>query len=286
MRSGFLLVRLKKFVRAFVPVGLLELRARLRRRDQLWRGVFASLDDVRSSGRGYESDAWFHRTLPWTRSLLEAHERRGPIPSDTETTREHRTFLAIAALVASLRGSVTVVDFGGGLGAAYIYLVDSLPASAIVRYHVVDLPRTCEEGRALFHAYRNIEFHTEIPSGSIPDIIYASGALQFARDYQKTLEELAHLGAAFVVCTELPADHIPTFATLQVNVDDGAPVWFFNLDEIVGLMAAHGYSLLLDSKVALGHDQSNLPATYRSSNYHTLLFCDRKRAPYLKGIAA
>jgi hypothetical protein len=83
---------------------------------------------------------------------------------------------------------------------------------------------------------------------------------------------MARTGALYILFAELPAGSTKTFASAQRNIQGKVAVWFFNLASIVDLMATAGYSILLDSKVELGHNQENLPVQNRITDYHTLLF--------------
>ena len=197
------------------------------------------------------------------------------MPRDSAATSEHRTFLAIAGLIATMRGGVTALDLGGALGSAYVYLIDSLPADRRVAYHVVDLEPACEEGRRLHAADPQITFHATLPSVRDLDVVYVNGALQYVADYVGTMRELAASRASVILFTELPAGDFPTFATAQMNIDGRVGTWFFNRDELVVLMTDRDYVLVLDGRTAVPNDQSNLPARRRVTNYHTLLFCHR-----------
>jgi putative methyltransferase (TIGR04325 family) len=266
--------RLRRMLRSVIPVGLLEVYRQRARPGTIWQGVYPTINEVPVQGTSLSGESWLEHTGPRVRALLSAHESSGPIPSDAEITSEHRTFLAIAGLLAKLQGSLCVLDLGGGLGASYVYLVNSLPAESRIEYHIVELPRICEEGSRIFKDYPGIQFHSSLPADRIvPDIVYSNGALQFMPDYRGAIETLAGYGAAFILLADLPADDIPTFASVQTNVGAGVPVWFFNLQEIVKMVVERGYSQVLDGKTRLADDQRNFPREFRQTNDHTLLFC-------------
>jgi putative methyltransferase (TIGR04325 family) len=236
-------MRVRRIVRSIVPVGLLDLYHRLRRRSDdeppfIWEGVFERLADVPVRGGGYGSERWVMWVRGLTQKILDAHQRNGPMPRDIEATvtSEHRTFLAMAGVIAGMRGAVTVLDLGGALGSGYVYLIDSLPRERRVAYHVVELARLCEEGARLFAADPRITFHSTLPPVRDVDIVYVNGALQHFADYTGTIQTLAAYQAPVILYTDLPAGDIPTFATAQMNIDGSVGTWFFNLDEIVVLM--------------------------------------------------
>jgi putative methyltransferase (TIGR04325 family) len=222
--------------------------------------------------------AWPQQARSWIEPLLAAHESQGAMPSDNA----HRTFLAVAALLTRLRGSLRVVDFGGGLGEPYLFLVDTISDTSIIDYRVVELPQVCEEGRRVLQKYPGIRFQSSLPPAAFaPEIVYANGTLQLTPDYRETIDRLTLYKAPFMLFAELPAGNIPTFASAQTNVFGQVPVWFFNLNEIVESVCRRGYRVVLDAQFEIGREQTNFPPGHRLPNYHTLLFC---REDWFRGV--
>lgn len=263
---------LRQIVRACIPIGLVELYRRKNRHKPIWNGIYAAAGDIPSQGEGFNGTAWTELARSWIEPLLAAHESEGAIPDDGS----HRIFLGVAALLARLRGSLRVVDFGGGLGDPYILLIESLRDTSMIDYRVVELPQMCAEGRKVFQKYPGIQFQPSFPPVTFaPDIVYTNGALQFLPDYRKTIATMADYSAPLMLFTELPGGKISTFASAQTNVFGQAAVWFFNIDEIVELVSGRGYILALDSRFEFGDGQTTFPPAHNRQlrNYHTLLFC-------------
>lgn len=153
------MIPLRRIVRACIPVGLVELYRRHVPYERIWDGIYASFDDVHVRGEGFGESAWPRDARTSLTPLLAGHEHQGRIPSDSA----HRTFLSVALLLAKLRGSLRVLDFGGGLAEPYVFLINSLQDASKVDYRVIDLPNVCEEGRRVFRNYPGIQFQQDLP---------------------------------------------------------------------------------------------------------------------------
>jgi putative alpha-1,2-mannosidase len=71
----------------------------------------------------------------------------------------------------------------------------------------------------------------------------------------------------------VPAGDIPTFVSGQLNVPGSVlPVWFFNLQELIGKVEALGYRLAFKSALDRVFDMSNFPPTHQLHRQCNLLF--------------
>jgi putative methyltransferase (TIGR04325 family) len=263
----------RSVVRAVTPAGLLDLRARWLRRAPIWEGVFDATWDPGADLEAAAAD-WVRDGSSWLQSLIHAHESGGPMPSETWAgDGEHRSLLAAATVVTSGQDSITIFDFGGGLGDAFIYLRDSLPRSVGVEYHIRDLPLLCREGRALLSNYPEVRFHEDgWPRDAVPDVVYANGSLQFARDFRAVLRELTDLRPGLLLLVELPAGNKQAFVTRQRNLGRGLPAWIFELAELRTVVEDRGYELVLDARAGVEFSQAKLPPGHRITDFHTLLW--------------
>jgi putative methyltransferase (TIGR04325 family) len=266
-------LRARHLARALVPAGLLELRDRRIQRDTIWRGIHERPWDA-PDGLNRATEAWIRDGRDWVVSLLAAHESGSPLPSETwAKDGEHRTLLAAAALLAADRDRLTVFDFGGGLGDAYVYLKDSLLDRVDLDYHVRELPRLCEEGRTVFRDYPGIQFHPQRwPEDRTPDICYSNGSLQYTPDPMVALAEMAELRPTLLLLVELPARESEPFVTAQLNLGQPVPVWITALDQVRSLPGTHGYKVILESRGEVTFSQEGLPEDHRITDLYTLLF--------------
>jgi putative methyltransferase (TIGR04325 family) len=180
----------------------------------------------------------------------------------------------LAAVAGAGRDRLQVLDFGGGVGQAFVHLISTWRGRAAVVYHVVDLEGMCAAGRMLFANDSRITFHTRLPdlTGGI-DIVYASAVLPYMDDYAATLRDLAALGAPYVLLTRLAAGAFPTYAARQLNLTgQQLGYWFLNVQEIVDVMAASGYLLVHEGQSGPDYLQSNYPPSHRIGRMRNMLF--------------
>lgn len=236
----------------------------------MWSGIYSHFDQVPMIGPGFEGRHFAEQTQSHTRRLLESARRRETIP----TTCEDSLLPMLASLVAEKAREVRVLDFGGGTGAAYVNVVNSIPSGSEIKFEVVETASACELGQELFADDPCIRFHPALPYRLAPiDIVHISSALQYVSDYRKTLVDLCSFRAPYFLLVNLSAAAIPTYATAQhVYNDMIVPYWFLNLDEVIDILASESYRLLWKSSLPREYDQSNFPAEYRMGRSCNLLF--------------
>jgi putative methyltransferase (TIGR04325 family) len=234
----------------------------------IWEGIYAHLRDVPShlgtwdfADRGKDC-------------VEEVHAFHASMAAGILNVDQNDAMELLASTVAAERGEVRVLDFGGGVGMAFLKLTATLRVAARVRYSVVDLEGMCEAGRSLFKGDDRIDFHTSIPplAGQL-DIVYSSSALQYVDDYPGTLRKLAALHAKHVLLTFLPAGPFKTYAARQLNMEGQViPHWFLNVGEVVDLVCSGGYTSVYDGRYGPDYDQSNYPESHRLGRHRELLF--------------
>lgn len=248
------------------------LKGLVRKNAYIWEGIYSRYQDVPAVGDGFNGDYWISRTRSYTEETLKASGQYGFIPSGV--SGEHLILPLLASLECKSRGEVNILDFGGGMGIAYIHTVSSLVNCQSVNFHIVESQRITEEGMRLFEHDKRIHFHSKLPA-ELPnlDIIYMSSALQYVEDYTSLLKTLAGYGAKYFLFVKLSAGDFQTYATAQKNVPGSTlPYWFINVKEIVEIMAAGGYSLIYKSALEQEYDQDNFPQEYRLGRTGNLLF--------------
>jgi putative methyltransferase (TIGR04325 family) len=242
----------------------------------VWRGIYQSFDEVPVRGSGHEGNNWAQSTFEGNRQLRELMDTNGTIPFQTHS---HHNFLPmLAGLVSQRGGTVRILDFGGATGTAFLHLTAGMGDPSAIELNVVELKSACRLGERLWPNEPRIKFHRAI--SDVPreiDIVHINGALQYVDDYRAVLEELCAFQASYFMMPRLPAGDFPTYANVQMNLEDGVVAcWFINIGELIGIMKSCGYRLLSKSIETQFYDQSNLPAEYRMHYACNLLFglCD------------
>lgn len=209
-----------------------------------------------------------------------------------------RELIALLALQLRQKGTVRVLDVGGGTGGTFAHAVGALgpSASAGLRYDVVDTPQNCRIGGDVFAGDDSagggrIAFHPVDPAQGLAfdaprpryDLVLSSSTIQYARDWAGFLERCAALEPEHILFLRLLTGEMPTFTTLQTVVmsygphrDRKAgciPCTFINRGMLRTVLARHGYDCLLD---VFGSDYreplAELPEPYCAGQLRTLLF--------------
>ncbi len=238
----------------------------------MWSGIYTNFDQVPKVGPGFEGRSFAEQTLDYTRRLLES--THGSDRTPPRITCQDSLLPMLVALVAEHSPEVSVLDFGGGTGAAYVNVLGSVPADSKIKFDVVETASACELGQNLFADDLRIRFHTALPDTlARVDIVHISSALQYVSDYRKMLVDLCAFRAPYFLLVNLSAAANPTYATAQHVYDDmTVPYWFLNLDEVINIMAPESYRLWWKSSLPREYDQSNFPPEYRMGRSCNLLF--------------
>lgn len=254
------------------PVLRSFLKGLVRKNAYIWKGIYSRYQDVPATGDGFNGDYWITRTRSYTEEALTASRESRFVPSGV--VGEHMILPLLASLVCNSRGRVNILDFGGGMGIAYIHTVSSLVNCQSINFHIVESQRVTEEGMRLFEHDKRVHFHSTLPAHLADlDIVHMSSALQYVEDYSSLLKTLAGYNAKYFLFVKLSAGDFPTYATAQKNVPGSTlPYWFINAREVVELMATCGYSLIYKSALEQEYDQDNFPQEYRLGRTSNLLF--------------
>lgn len=215
----------------------------------IWDGVYPTMADAAqvATGLGFSGDTYRTRAIDATRECIDALANGRPIPA---FHKQRSTVLpAVAAMQLSSSPSLRVLDFGGGLGIGYLTLAESL-GSAVksVDYTIVEVPAVCDTGRGLF-PNGEIGFADTLPDGTF-DLVHSASALQYIDDWEGILTLLCSYQASHILLSDVFAGAQPTFATLQTYYESRIPHWFLNLDDMVCVLSAAGYRLIMKNFVS------------------------------------
>ncbi len=207
----------------------------------IWEGVYANFAEVPVTGPGFAGDIWITRGQEKLAAQREAAQRQAGQPGHAEGLLP-----VVAALTLARKGSVRILDFGGGLGFAYYPLLGTLPDSAPVRLQIVEGEAVCRAGRESFASVPQVSFHEGLgPELAGPDIAHFGSSLHYIEDWQGLLAAICALGPETLLLTDLTAGDIPTYASAQEYYGSKLPVWFFNLSEVTEVLCGLGYALRL-----------------------------------------
>jgi putative methyltransferase (TIGR04325 family) len=128
----------------------------------------------------------------------------------------HNTIMVFAyalALAARHKTSISMLDWGGGIGHYYL-ISQALVSDLELDYHCKDVPILVAYGRQLLpqaHFYSD-----EACLSRRYDFILASTSLHYSQDWSRVLEGLARATTGYLLVTQLPVVHqAPSYVFIQ-----------------------------------------------------------------------
>jgi len=174
------------------------------------------------------------------------HEASSPSSGNMQFHNTYMTFGYVLALAAANKKSLSVLDWGGGLG-HYLVLANALLPDVEIEYHCKDLPAFCEQGAALLPS---ATFHTDDTCFQRTyDLVIASGSLQCSGDWKETLTGLAKATGGYLYVARIPVlFELPSTVARQKTCEQGFSGellgWFLNRQELLAVSEAAGMRLM------------------------------------------
>lgn len=160
-----------------------------------------------------------------------------------EALSEYRNAMfALAFLLAAEgRKSVSVCDFGGGIGNMY-YVAKALKPDIEIDFHCIDLPSVTAIGAA---AAPEIRWHADHRwSERTYDLVVCTGALQYIERWRDLLALLIGATGDRFLLTMVPTTNRPTFpARHWLTPSQYAMTWLFARDDIESALRERGANL-------------------------------------------
>ncbi len=179
-----------------------------------------------------------------------------PTDSDTISHNIYMSFAYALALATRHRDSLTMLDWGGGIGHYYL-LARSLLPGVQIQYHCKDVPILAEYGGQLFpeqHFYTD-----ESCLERTYDFVMASVSIHYTEDWRRLLVGLARATHGYLYITGLPTVlRAPSFVFVQRPYAYGYNTeylgWCLNRKEFLACAEAAGMRLIREFIV--GHRPS------------------------------
>jgi putative methyltransferase (TIGR04325 family) len=206
-------------------------------------------------------------------SVLETHKRqweafkslaegKGPLgvsheaKLDTNTDLgQHNTIMVFAyslTLASRRLDSISVLDWGGGIGQYYV-LAKALVPDLRIDYHCREVPQLAQYGAQLFpeqHFYKDDSCFQRSY-----DFVLASSSLQYSEDWEMVLARLVGVTRGYLLLTRLPTvDNVPSFVFLQRPYTFGYNTeylgWCLNRQSLLTEAQERGLTLIREFVVA------------------------------------
>jgi len=186
-----------KFIplRHFVPLALKRLILSFNFR------AYSNFEGASTASTGYESPLLLN-------SLFSDHIDHKLNSDDSYPLEALRSLISLAGCASS--GTITVLDFGGGLGRAYNLSRKFLPSDIVVKWIVVEteplVARAIKEGIATPELIFVTSIANALCHAKRFDVVYSDAALQYTRDPMAILTELLNLDFSRFMLTRFPVN--------------------------------------------------------------------------------
>lgn len=268
-------MKIRSLIKRLIPPIIIDLYYILKRRKfhkkYIWNGIYKKFSDVPITGEGYQENSLAKETLEYTSSILNSSYSQPFIP--TIVTEEHAFLPFLVSILCSYQKGIKVLDFGGGMGVSYIYLLLCATNAKEISYYVVENENLVKNCSQLF-PNSNIQFYSSLPTEpENVDLVYISSALQYIENYASLLDRLCQYKPKYLLFNKLSTGEMPTYATCQQNLPETKiAYWFINVFEIIKIMSDKGYSLIFKNTLDREYNQDNFPKEYRMHRTSNLLF--------------
>lgn len=221
------------FVSNWIPPRLRYFANRALGTATVYKGPYLDWQQAERRSAGYNQEDILARVVAATNKVLAGeadYEQDGKAMHGVPPPSLALSALLIAA--ATNQGRLSVLDFGGGLGSHYLRWRKWLSHIPNLDWCVVEQSHFVSKGNQLFDEVVAISFAKTIIEASHhnPNVILASGVLQYLYEPLSTLSELTSLGAEWIILDRLPfnVDEIPRIITQHVPRTLGTasyPLW-------------------------------------------------------------
>ncbi|OGT51471.1 MAG: hypothetical protein A3I77_04320 [Gammaproteobacteria bacterium RIFCSPLOWO2_02_FULL_42_14] len=239
----------------------------------IFEGHFERFTDIPSANQ-YD-DLNFIETL--YRNACTRYQTSGPFPAPLQNEYNHIrdiTSLCVTLLCAESRDHIlNVLDVGGGFGVSCIELMHrcQLPNFNYTIYEINNFI-TCYHSKPFFQE-KNIRLISKLSEiTESQNLIIFGSSLQYFPDTNETLNQIIATTKfpSYILITHTPVTYLPSFATLQVNMDNKKiPNWIFNIDTLKNIFLKCGYTCIFQSAVfrqGLFDDFKDNDTQFRSAN--------------------
>jgi putative methyltransferase (TIGR04325 family) len=177
---------------------------------------------------------------------LGASEYAGDSPSQhLHSHNVHVSFAWVLANATRDRSSLSILDWGGGVGQYYL-LARAVEPAVELSYSCKDLPLVCSAGREL---NPDVTFYEDEDCfESTYDLVLASNSLQYSEDWTAALRKLAAAADGHLYVAQLPTvQRTPSFVAVQRPYAHGFDTeylgWIFDRREFLETATSLGLQL-------------------------------------------
>jgi putative methyltransferase (TIGR04325 family) len=200
----------------------------------------------------------FRRNLQGTGPLGFSHEHTDlSVIRDIPFHNVHITYAYVLALAAHKKDSLSVLDWGGGLGHYYL-LGRAVVPDVRLDFHCKEVPSLAEAGKRL-----NPEVHWYADDKCLEktyDLVLINGSLQYIEDWADTIRRISAAVKDYLFLTRVPViEEIPSFLAIQKAYNTMMLHQQLNQSDVLRVVKETGLLLIREFVVGDGPYVRNAP---------------------------
>jgi putative methyltransferase (TIGR04325 family) len=198
---------IKRHLKAWLPPALVDAYKKWARLGVHFRGDFLNWETAAAHAEGYDSAQILER-VRWATQQVTSGRAAGERDSVLFDQTPY-PFPAIALLLRAATengGRLSVLDFGGALGSSYHQCKDFLRDVSVLHWNIVEQAHYIRAGKLEFEneSLRFYETVNAASQASPPQVVLASGVLQYMPDPSEVLKSFVSTKAAYIVIDRTP----------------------------------------------------------------------------------
>ena len=151
----------------------------------------------------------------------------------------HVSFAYVVVRAARLKSSLSILDWGSGLG-YYCHIARAALPDVPMEYHCKETATLAAAGRRT--VLEAVWHDDETCLKQRYNLVMLSGSLQYARDWKGQLRSVVSAAAEWLYITRLPVvDSVPGFVALQRVYGSTMLHWQFNRGELLDFVGTLGF---------------------------------------------
>ncbi|RIK80982.1 MAG: hypothetical protein DCC68_09570 [Planctomycetota bacterium] len=226
-------------------------------------------------------DAW-RKSFASSAPLGMSDASRPATSGEIATHNTAVSFAYVVALAARNKDRLSLLDWGGGVG-QYCFAAEAAAPGVAIDYHCKEVPVQCNHGRRILpHA----TFYTDDAQFAHRrfDLVFASGALHYAQDWQAVLGRLADATGSHLYVTRLPVVfESESFVYLQRAYAHGYDTeylgWALNRSAFLAAAESSGLKLVREFLLNESAHINNAPEDPQSRGFLFKRKCPRPPTP-------
>lgn len=211
---------------------------------KIWERKFKDFKSAErhKKGKGFSSVKWLKSQKNDLESCQKSFKKNTKLPS--KYTMRYNQFLYLIKKLFLNKSKIEILDFGGGFGAGYFYLIINLKKKNF-SYTILEIPSLVKN---LKKNKIPIKYISKISKKKY-DIINCCSVMQYIDCWKTTIDKICKLNCKYIFFSDMFVGNIKTFCTLQNYYESKIPHWFLDFTEFNNKLNEKNYKLISKKKM-------------------------------------